>query len=282
MRSTARFDRARRLGDQPLLTIDQPDYFRRLADVEARHWWSLGLWKLTSFWLDDALRDRRGLIALDVGCGAGGTLTRLAARPEIDRVYGIDASPHALALAGRDNRLSLGSVLNLPFADESFDLIVCFDVLQHLPSGGDRVAVAEIERVLRPGGIALVRSNAKGFSRVSDWYVSVYDFETFVNLFQERRFSIRRATLANCLPAIAQEARESWKRLRTRSGSIANAATKSSQGLCAAVPRPWINSAMFGVAATEAIFAGKFGKRLPFGHSTLLLAVKSARSSFED
>ena len=43
------------------LTIDQPAYFDRLAEVEAAHWWSLGMWRLASHWLSAAIRGRRGL-----------------------------------------------------------------------------------------------------------------------------------------------------------------------------------------------------------------------------
>ena len=39
----------------PALTIDDPAYFDRLAEVEAAHWWSLGMWRLASHWLDAAL-----------------------------------------------------------------------------------------------------------------------------------------------------------------------------------------------------------------------------------
>ncbi len=50
-------------------TIEQPAYFERLADVEARHWWSLGLWRLASHWLDGASRDGRGCGHWTLGVG---------------------------------------------------------------------------------------------------------------------------------------------------------------------------------------------------------------------
>ena len=63
-------------------------------------------------------------------------------------------------IAGDD--VILGSARNLPFADGSFDLTTSFDVLQHLAPGGDRRAAAEMLRVLRPGGIAVLRTNGRG------------------------------------------------------------------------------------------------------------------------
>jgi SAM-dependent methyltransferase len=48
-----------------------------------------------------------------------------------------------------------GDVTAMPFADESFDLIVCLHVLEHVPD--DRAAIAELFRVLRPGGRALIQ-----------------------------------------------------------------------------------------------------------------------------
>ena len=74
---------------------------------------------------------------------------------------GVDPSPHAIALAKRDHPLR-GSILDLPFEDETFDVITCFDVLQHLEPKSDKRAVNEIERVLRPGGIALFDRTRKG------------------------------------------------------------------------------------------------------------------------
>src|SRR4051812_43708608 len=116
-------------------TIDDPAYFARLAEVEAAHWWSLGMWRIASCWLADAVRGRRGLRALDVGCGTGLGAVRLAGRPEVGHVVGLDPSPEALAHARRLHGfpLVLGSVLDLPFDSACFDVVTCFDVIQHVP-----------------------------------------------------------------------------------------------------------------------------------------------------
>ena len=85
----------------PIPTIHDPAYFARLAEVEFVHWWSAGMWRIAAHWLDRRLRGRSGLRALDVGCGTGGPLVRLADRPEIADVIGLDPSPSALGLARR-------------------------------------------------------------------------------------------------------------------------------------------------------------------------------------
>lgn len=73
------------------------------------------------------------------------------------RLSGIELSPEMLAIAherqqreGRDANLRLGDAHQLEFADESFDTVVCTLALCTIPD--DRQAVAEVRRVLRPGG----------------------------------------------------------------------------------------------------------------------------------
>ena len=145
------------------LTLADPAYFDSLARFEADHWWSAATWRIAAAWLDRALAGRRDVCALDVGCGAGGTLSRLANRPWIGRRFGLEPSADALGHAAvRGSALARGSALNLPFAPGSFDLATCFDVWQHLPSGAEDRAAGELRRVLRPGGRALIRANGRG------------------------------------------------------------------------------------------------------------------------
>jgi SAM-dependent methyltransferase len=257
-----------------LLTIDHPAYFDRLAEVEAAHWWARGMWRLGAHWLDDALKGRSGLHALDVGCGTGETALRLARRPEIAHVVGLDASRQALAHARRqhDFPLVLGSVLDLPFDDAGFDVVTCFDVLQHLPERTDRRAAAELRRMLRPGGVALIRANtnARADRCVED---AGYRLDALTEVFASSGFLIRRASYANCLPALAQELRGRLRPGR-RSGH------PSGGGLQIRMRPPWLNRLMGGVATIEAAIAGRFAIPLPFGHSTMLLAVRAPARTF--
>jgi ubiquinone/menaquinone biosynthesis C-methylase UbiE len=96
--------------------------------------------------------------ALDVGAGTGLLTLPLAAR--VDWVWAIDISPamidclssRALA-AGLDNvQTAVVSATRLPLADSSIDLAMSNYCFHHLGAAGKRAALAELHRVLRPGG----------------------------------------------------------------------------------------------------------------------------------
>jgi ArsR family transcriptional regulator len=107
-----------------------------------------------------------GLLALlprewtvvDIGCGTGNVSELLS--PLVKRVIAVDASAAMLKAArkrleGRGNvEFVRGEVQSLPLNDASADAAVAFLVLHHVPEIG--AALAEMRRVLRPGGIALI------------------------------------------------------------------------------------------------------------------------------
>lgn len=89
---------------------------------------------------------------LDIGCGNG----RLAASIPVVHYTGLDLSSQLLKIAQeRFPRYTFvhGSVLQLPFNNEQFDVVACVATLQHIPSAEyRRQALAEIKRVLKAGG----------------------------------------------------------------------------------------------------------------------------------
>jgi len=100
---------------------------------------------------------------LDVGCGGGRTVQKLAAAAPTGRICGVDYSAASVAAARATNAERIaaghveivhGSVSQLPFADAAFDLVTAVESHYYWPSLVDDLR--EIGRVLKPGGRALI------------------------------------------------------------------------------------------------------------------------------
>jgi SAM-dependent methyltransferase len=94
-------------------------------------------------WLDRLPRDTR---VLDAGCGEGVLVDEYAQRLRIEGIDPNYSSP----------TVRTGSLTALPYADGSFDRALCLDVLEHLSFDDQPKALAELHRVLKPGGELLV------------------------------------------------------------------------------------------------------------------------------
>jgi SAM-dependent methyltransferase len=128
------------------------DYERQTHRAEDRHWWYRGRRTVL-----DGVIARLGLPQpariLDAGCGSGRNMVELA---KLGSVTGVELSETSVALAReRDaGEVIAGSVLEMPFADDSFDLAVSLDVIEHLED--DLAALRELRRTAAPGGVLLV------------------------------------------------------------------------------------------------------------------------------
>ena len=104
-----------------------------------------------------------GLRALDLGCGPGTISVGLAKAIEPGELHGVDmeasqvAVATAIAEAGRQGNTTfdVGDVTDLPFDDESFDLVHGHAVLTYVPD--TQAVLAEARRVLKPGGLISIR-----------------------------------------------------------------------------------------------------------------------------
>jgi ubiquinone/menaquinone biosynthesis C-methylase UbiE len=166
----------------------------------------------------DLLGLREGDRLLDVGCGTGRHLVR-ACRKEC-LVIGVDRNVDELmafkffgyCLACERKLLAcanavVGDGRRLPLADESVDRVICTEVLEHIPD--DRAFVAELSRVLRPGGsIAVSVPDAR-----SEWLVrrlaSVHKVPPGEHLRRYHRGQIAGLLRENGLEMYAQRFRHS-------------------------------------------------------------------------
>jgi SAM-dependent methyltransferase len=242
-----------------------PEYYDRLAALEREHWWWKGVRRITQRALGDPSRVRR---VFDAGCGTGAMLD-WAERDLHARTTGLDYAADALKFcrARTTARLIQGDAAALPVAAAAFDLVLSLDVLQHLPRpGGDARAVAELARILAPGGRLLLRTNsACGYPPVSAPDYHRYSLAEVRALVEGAGLVCERATYINMAPALALTLVRRIKGT-TPTSDPGLPPLPERQGLAARIGMAWLT--------LESAFVRRVPVPLPFGHSIVVMASK--------
>jgi len=128
------------------------DYELQTHQAEDRHWWYRGRRTVIEDVIAGLRLPARARI-LDAGCGSGRNMLELARH---GTVTGIELSQTSVCLARARGVGDVveGSVLDMPFATDSFDLAVSLDVIEHLED--DLGALRELRRTVAPGGSLLL------------------------------------------------------------------------------------------------------------------------------
>jgi len=126
---------------------------KSMLEVDERHWWYRGRRRIVRAELDRLPIRNGSATVLDAGCGSGRTLQELT---DYGNVHGIELDPDAAGFAASKGygEVQVGRLEELPWADDTFDLITCLDVIEHTPD--DRITLSELRRVCKPGGWLLV------------------------------------------------------------------------------------------------------------------------------
>lgn len=167
--------------------------------VEDSHWWFVGRRAILESFMSGvaAAIPRKDLSILDVGCGTGANLEMLA---QFGDSEGVDVSDDALAFCrAKGLKVHKGLAEELPFGDESFDVVTALDVVEHLDD--DIAGLREMNRVLKKDGRTLI------FVPAFMWLWGVqddisnhrirYTKKQIVERLAKAGFVIERATYAN-------------------------------------------------------------------------------------
>ena len=238
-------------------------YHARISHVERDHWWYRGMRDLSAVLLEPWLA-RGDQNLLDAGCGTGGFLRWALDTGGLRTACGVDIVPTAVELAraeAPEADVRLGSILALPHASRSFDIVVCNDVIQHIAQDDAVPALTELARVTRPGGAVLVRT--RGSRRPGPGY-HAYDRELLALTLERAGLSPVRITFANLGGSLLAALRRRTPRVLER---------ERGEG----IPRP-VSSLKAAVASRliaieRRLLIRRMPIAVPWGHTIMALAV---------
>lgn len=233
--------------------------YEQMRVLQKDHWWFAARRTILSAEIGRLPLPRPAQI-LEAGCGPGGNLAMLRQFGEVAAIEPDDDSrAYAAAQSGVDVRSGLLPE-QAPDFGRAFDLVACFDVIEHVPD--DAGAVKRLGAYLKPGGFMITTVPAYGWMwsdhDAAHHHLRRYDLGAYRRLFEQAGLTVRRASHFNTLlfPPIAA-VRLAKNALRRSGGD---------EGM----PPPGLNSLLKAVFGLERglLAAGD----LPFGVSILLIA----------
>lgn len=147
-----------------------------------------------------------GAKVLDAGCGTGGLLELIEQENSLIATVGIDIGEPPLFISV--GSLLRGSVAQLPFADNSFHLVICSHVIEHLANPS--LCIRELLRVCRPGGRIYIETPSPRAAWVPFFnvfwddptHVRPYSKTGLQRLFEMQGALIRKTGIKKSLPAV--------------------------------------------------------------------------------
>lgn len=243
------------------------DLYQDLYQKEDSYWWMVGRRKFVNTLLEQSIESGHNLKILDVGCGSGRGMEEFKKYGE---VFGFDISPEALDFCrqrGLKNVQLADLNQKLPYDDNSFDLVVALDVLEHVEK--DVFALSEIKRILKENGRFLlsVPAHPKLWSYWDEiiYHKRRYTQNELKGKLENAGFVIKRLTYAHLfifLPTILA---------RIVRSSVFTKKAKPATSDFVALPK-LLNKFMIGLYSIEDFLFEKFN--MPFGLSLMAVSKK--------
>lgn len=234
--------------------------YLQMANVEDAHWWFVARRSIINKMISD-LNLPEGAEILDAGCGTGGNLSMLAHHGQ---VYAMELNDAARGLASNRGYADMQPGClpdNIPFGNNSFDLIVLLDVLEHLED--DKISLLHLRARLKQGGWLLVTVPAYPFlwsthDEIHHHYRR-YKRKELCSLLNSSGYRVRYVSYFNSLLFPIMTVTRTLQRLfDNRNNDVLD------------MPPSWVNSLLIHLFSSERYVVGRFS--FPFGGSLLLLA----------
>jgi SAM-dependent methyltransferase len=148
---------------------------------------------------NEDIRDKK---ILDIGCGFGWCELNFIDRG-VGKITATEISEKDIETAKKNVKsekveYAVASATDLPFKDEAFDTVVCWEVIEHIPKNTEHLLFSEVKRVLKPGGsFYLSTPNATLFSNILDpawWLIGHrhYSEKKLVAMARKNNFSVTK------------------------------------------------------------------------------------------
>ena len=245
-----------------------PAEFANIRQAEENFWWYRGMREILFRMLEPHLKGRTVARALEAGCGTG-YLSHLLQRERGWPIVPLDFSGDGLRYARQLGVADAvqGDARFLPFGDGAFDLVMAVDMITHLPPGDEHLATRELARVIRSGGLVVVRTSALDIlrGRHAEFVRERQRFtrRRLMGLFAAAGIRVLCCSYCNSLlMPVALLKFRLWEPL------LRKPAESGVQPVA-----PWLDRLLYAPLALEAAWLGA-GHRLPAGQSLVLIGEK--------
>jgi ubiquinone/menaquinone biosynthesis C-methylase UbiE len=243
------------------------EYYSEYYHLERENWWFMARKEILRDQIIKLFPGKNDLRILNVGAAFGASTIMLQ---EFGKTDSIEYNKDCCDFVNENYKLNFihGSITELPFDDNEFDLVCAFDVVEHVEN--DRLAIQELHRVCKPGGYTFTTVPAFKYlwseHDVINEHVRRYTMKNYLQLFDQQKAKIYFKSYFNFFlffPVAIYRLINSLIKKR-------NAISKSDHSK---ITNNTISKILYGIFRSETNFL-KRGIRFPVGISIMIISRK--------